>query len=223
MKHTHSSRVLGMVLATGFAIAGTSFADDKTINNPEMSPIVREEFRRAREELKAQLAEGKKRIADLDALRLKVIAEYKKLGAKEKAWIEHFKKYDLLVMSRYVNETGEFVPAKEVSAHDTDNLNKLSDEYLQMRPFYGRLTAVETRKKIEKNQEKLGELVSIHSDPTDGNTPELAIITKEKSDATRDVTKVQFLAKQLGFDLAKDIQYADIPVKKDRAPASAKQ
>ncbi|MBL7715385.1 MAG: hypothetical protein JNL01_07930 [Bdellovibrionales bacterium] len=173
--------------------------------------------------MKTQLAEGKKRIADLDALKVKVVAQYKKLGAQEKAWIEHFKKYDLLVMSRYVNETGEFVPEKEVSAHDTDNLNKLSDEYLQMRPFYGRLTAVECRKTIDKNSEKLGELSRLHLDPSEGNTPELAIIAKERKDAERDVTKVNFLAKQLGFDLAKDIQYADIPVKSSRAPASAKQ
>ncbi len=212
---------MGFVMCVSVLVGASAKADDKTINNPEMSPIIREEFRRAREELKSQLGESKKRIADLEAARAKIVAHYKKLGAQEKSWIEHLRKYDLLIVARNSDDKAEYVPVKEVAQRDIDNLNKLFDDYVQMRPFSGRLTAEQTRKFIDEGREKLGFLSKMHTDPSEKNTPDLAIVAKEKMDAEREVRRVTVLAQQLGFDLSKDIQYADIPTKRsDRAPAS---
>lgn len=222
MKNISSSRVLGVLLLTGLINGGSLRADDKTINNPEMSPIIREEFRRAREELKTQLGDAKKRIADLEVARQKIIAHYKKLGAQEKVWIEHLRKYDLLIVARNSDEKADYVPVKEVAVRDVDNLNKLFDEYVQMRPFSGRITAEQTRKFIEEGRDKLAYLSKMHLEPVEKNTPDLAIVAREKVDAEKEVRRVTILAAQLGFDLNKDIQYADIPMKRgDRAPASA--
>lgn len=219
MKNKHLNQ---LVVVGGLLMSVTSFADDKTITNPDMSPIVREEFRKAREELKQQQDEAKKRLADLEETRKKVIAEYKALGAKEKNWVEHLRKYDILITGRYVDEkTGEYIAGKEVGKRDQDNLNTIFEDYLQMHPFIGRLTAEQSRKFIEEGMEKLNVLSKMHSEPTEGNNTELQIVADSKKETEQSLVKIAFLAKHLGFDLSRNLSVADVPAAtQGRAPAS---
>lgn len=168
-----------------------------------MSPIVKEEFRITKEDLKQSLTSAKKRIADVEAARGKVVAQSKEQAATDLNWADHLRKYDILIGARYVDEKGEYSPSMEITAHDVDNLNKLFDEYLRSRPFVGRVTASKARKVLNEGQEQLKELSSVHGDPTIGNNSELEIMAKVKLDAEREIKKTLMLAEQLNFDLTK--------------------
>ncbi|MBI2712545.1 MAG: hypothetical protein HYX41_06815, partial [Bdellovibrio sp.] len=118
-------------------------------------------------------------------------------------------------------EKGEYVAVKEISKHDQDNLNKIFEDYLQMKPFSGRLTAEETRKLIAEGAEKLGAFSKDHMNPSEGNNTELAIVADLKKQTEKELVRVAYLAKLLGFDLSKNLQVADMPAEKaGRSPAS---
>lgn len=197
MKPTHTiAWLITSVFATSAAIAAEAGKDPQ-----EMSPILREEFRITREELRSGLSTNKKKLAELDQMRARAVAASQKQAAAEKNWVDHLHKYDVLIMARYSDEKGEFAPAMELSQRDVDNLNKLFEDYLRERPFSGRVTASHARKVLETGQEKLKDWVKLHDDPNEGNNSDLEYIAKQRADADRAVNKIMFVAEQLGLDM----------------------
>jgi hypothetical protein len=210
---------ISFTLTLSLALQASAFAADPQ----EMSPILREEFRITREELRKDLGANKKKLAELEQMRTRAVAASQKQAAAEKNWIEHLRKYDVLINARYSDEKGEFVPAMELSQRDIDNLNKLFEDYLRERPFSGRVTASAARKVLEQGQDKLKSWVSIHDDPSEKNNSDLEYIAKQRADAERAVNKIMYVAEQLqldmkGADAAAYAGTAEAP--KGRAPAS---
>jgi hypothetical protein len=213
--------VVSNLLPTAFGVEGAGNGGFVV----EMSPIVKEEFRKAREDLRTELITSRKKVSELDALRVKIVAQTQKNAIYEEAWVDHLRKYDILLGARYVNDKGEYQAQMELTDHDTGNINKLFDEYLHGRPFQGRVTVSMARKTLEGGQEKLRDMVKIHKEPTESNNMDLQIIAQQKDDSQKQIAKVLMLAQQLGFDLNRDTAVAEAPrtapTSVTRAPASA--
>lgn len=199
---TIAGRGMGWAMAGAVVASPTLAAENVNVAvGPEMSPIVKEEFRITKEELRTNLANNRRKLQDLEAQRQKTIQALQKQAQNETAWIEHLRKYDILVQGRYVDPKGDYFPQAEVSERDMGNFNKLFDDYLQLRPVAGRITAAQARKILETGMDKLKDLVKIHKEPTESNSQELALILRYKEETDKDIKKILNLAQMLGFDL----------------------
>lgn len=188
----------------------------------DMSGVIKEEFRKARVELAAELANAKKSVTSLDKRRDEVVQEAKEFAETQKTWVKDLEKYDILIQARYSDDRGDYQPGKQLSQHDVDVMNKIFQGYLNQTPLEGRISAREARVTISRGIDEIERQIGLNQSPTEKNNPELQIIAKDKFDAEFTIKRVERLAELLGFNLNQPV-VAENAEAGGRKPASKKK
>ena len=196
-------------------LSGNSFCTEAT-------PMISAELSKTQKEFQANYAQMKKNLRDLESDKMKAIQDAKAQSLKDREGIEAFKTYDLLIATRYVNDSGQCLSALEVSKKDHENLNKLFDVYLRTSPLVGRLSAGHARRYIGWAVQRLQELSQFNSEPSEKNNPDLEILARVKNETESRLRTVTELASRLGVKLEENSAVAEGSKETDRMPASTK-
>lgn len=162
-------------------IALPAFADGQPGEDTGQSPMqgmVKNEVLKTQADLTREIGEAQVRIKAYEAQRSDVVVRAKDQAKQDAEGMKLLKEYDHLLSTRYVTKKGDFEPGLELSAADFEALNNLARTHLYALFFTGRTSAGFARKAVKQGIKQLDDLHDAHSDPSDGNNPELEIIAK---------------------------------------------
>ena len=196
-----------MVLGSMPALA----ADDAAHSDAHVPQFVHVEYDKSHQDLATKAAGLKKKMVDMESEKARIFAEAKSQSIFATNGIEAFKKYDVLVEGRYVNDKGEYEHGLQIAQGDVDNINKLFQNFVNATPLQGRISAGQARKTIAWGMEQLKEREKTHASPTESNNSDLEIIGYQTRQAERQLQVTIQLAAQLGLTISPDGAVASKP------------
>lgn len=190
----------------------TCFGKSKSTTT-KIPPIVGDEFEKTHVYFLKTFRENKQNIEDLKKEKQAVIDRYKTDALFYEEGAEALNKYDLLLVVRNTDDKGEYEKANEVAGEDVRNLNAMFQKYLKATLLPDRVSARYARKVIAEAINELEAKADDCKDPNDGNNPELEILSKRITDATRKTELVTEFAGRIGIDIKREL--ASEPAKEE--------
>ncbi len=206
-----SRRILLTVLASSCLIPAAALALETTqppqtqekFPAAEMPELVRKEYTKEQQELQGKLARAQSLLADLESQKAQAFDKSKSLAQVDAAGVETLRKFDTLLTVRYVDgETKEFAPGLGLSNEDVENVNKLFENFLAMRPLKAPASAGKARHMVAWGVERLQDAAKTHDSPNEDNNSELEILARKIAEAAKNVEQVKVLALRLGVELS---------------------
>lgn len=206
---------------------GAEKPGEEKFPSAEMPPLVHKEIEKTKQDLQAKLNQTAKLLADLEDQRTKAFARSKTQAQVDLGGVEYLNKYDALISARYVDDRHEYDPGIVISKEDLEAINKLFENYLQMKPLQGVVSSGQARRTLKWGVDRLKEISDERNSPNEENNSDYQIIAKQKKDAERKMEELKHQASKLGFDLNGDpTGYAEAPAQVvptgDAAPAASK-
>lgn len=180
------------------------------------------EYNNLRDELQQKYSEAKGRSQLLATSKKQIIDASKALAQKEMVGLEDFKRYQKIVVTRYVNDEGVYQPGLILNKTDYDNVTSIFQEYLNRTPFAERASAGDAERELIWGVNQLDMNIKKHADPSEKTHPELEMIAKESLDTDKEIKVTTTLAQRLGVVLAEKFLVADADKRAadQRMPAS---
>ena len=190
-----------VVLAVSFVLL-TSFvfaADDEAKVDDFITKMEQEaqsQYQNTKTSFLSQINIAQSEIEKLREERKRVSAQLKSLVLSEKKGLEFFKRYQSLIKLRASDETGKYNPAAQVKEVDVENINRLFKYFLNSIPFQGRVAASIADKTLIEGMERLNKLIEIHTNPSEQNNSDLAIIKYQEEVFLEKIRIIEELGKQ---------------------------